>query len=331
MPDFDIDFCMESRDRVIDYVIKRYGQDAVAQIITYGTMTARAVLRDVGRVLGLPYSYVDKITKLIPLELGMTLKRALIQEDVLAKRYEEDEEVKNLINLAMKLEGLTRNASKHAGGIVIAPTKLTDFVPLYSEPNSDYVVTQFDKDDVEAIGLVKFDFLGLRTLTIINWAVQNINARCKRKNELPIDISIIPLDDPKTYTLLKGCATTAVFQLESHGIKEVIRRLQPDNFSDIMALVALFRPGPLQSGMVDTFIACKHGEKLVHYLHPALQSILHTTYGVILYQEQVMQIAQVLAGYSLGAADVLRYAMGKKLKKWQNSVLSFLKELRYTD
>ena len=312
MPDFDIDFCMESRDRVIDYVIKRYGQDAVAQIITYGTMTARAVLRDVGRVLGLPYGYVDKITKLIPFELGMTLKKALKQEEVLAKRYEEDEEVKNLINLAMKLEGLTRNASKHAGGIVIAPTRLTDFVPLYSELNSDHVITQFDKDDIEAVGLVKFDFLGLRTLTIINRAVKNINARRKSKNESLLDISIIPLNDQKTYTLLKSCATTAVFQLESHGIKELIRRLQPDNFSDIMALVALFRPGPLQSGMVDTFVACKHGEQGVYYLHPALKSILYKTYGVILYQEQVMQIAQVLAGYSLGAADVLRHAMGKK-------------------
>ena len=312
MPDFDIDFCMESRDRVIDYVSKRYGQDAVAQIITYGTMTARAVLRDVGRVLGLPYGYVDKIAKLVPFELGMTLEKALKQEEILAKRYVDDEEVKNLIDLARKLEGLTRNASKHAGGIVIAPTRLTDFVPLYSELNSDHVVTQFDKDDVEAVGLVKFDFLGLRTLTIINRAVQNINATRKRKNEPLLDISTIPLDDLETYDLLKNCATTAVFQLESHGIKELIRRLQPDNFSDIMALVALFRPGPLQSGMVDTFIACKHGEQGVCYLHPALKSILHTTYGVILYQEQVMQIAQVLAGYSLGAADVLRHAMGKK-------------------
>ncbi|AIT63457.1 DNA polymerase III subunit alpha [Coxiella burnetii] len=312
MPDFDIDFCMEGRDRVIDYVAERYGQEAVAQIITYGTMAARAVLRDVGRVLGLPYGYVDKIAKLVPFELGVTLEKALEQEEILAKRYAEDEEVKNLIDLAMKLEGLTRNAGKHAGGVVIAPTKLTDFVPLYSEPGSDHVVTQFDKDDVEAVGLVKFDFLGLRTLTIINWAVQNINAKRKIQNETELDIGTIPLDDPKTYALLKSCATTAVFQLESRGMKELIRRLQPDNFADIMALVALFRPGPLQSGMVETFIACKHGEQSVHFLHPALEPILRTTYGVILYQEQVMQIAQVLAGYSLGAADVLRHAMGKK-------------------
>ncbi|CAN7948725.1 unnamed protein product, partial [Ixodes hexagonus] len=312
MPDFDIDFCMEGRDRVIDYVAERYGREAVAQIITYGTMAARAVLRDVGRVLGLAYGYVDKIAKLVPFELGMTLEKALEQEEMLAKRYAEDDEVKSLIDLAMKLEGLTRNAGKHAGGVVIAPTQLTDFVPLYSEPDSDHLVTQFDKDDVEAIGLVKFDFLGLRTLTIINWAVQNINAKRKAQNEPLLDISTIPLEDEKTYALLKSCATTAVFQLESRGMKELISRLQPDNFADIMALVALFRPGPLQSGMVDTFIACKHGEQAVHYLHSDLEPILRSTYGVILYQEQVMQIAQVLAGYSLGAADVLRHAMGKK-------------------
>lgn len=312
MPDFDIDFCMEGRDRVIDYVAERYGHESVAQIITYGTMAARAVLRDVGRVLGLPYGYVDKIAKLVPFELGMRLKKALDQEEILAKRYAEDDEVRNLIDLAMKLEGLTRNAGKHAGGVVIAPTKLTDFVPLYSEPNSDHVVTQFDKDDVEAAGLVKFDFLGLRTLTIIKWAVQSVNAKRKMQDEACLDIGSISLDDQKTYELLKNCATTAVFQLESRGMKDLIRRLQPDNFSDIMALVALFRPGPLQSGMVDTFIACKHGEQNVYYLHPDLEPILRSTYGVILYQEQVMQITQVLAGYSLGAADVLRHAMGKK-------------------
>lgn len=312
MPDFDIDFCMEGRDRVIDYVEKRYGHDSVAQIITYGTMAARAVLRDVGRVLGLPYRYVDKLAKLVPFEPGMTLKKAINQEQSLEKRYLEDDEIKNLIDLAMKLEGLARNAGKHAGGIVIAPTKLTDFVPLYSEPHNDHLVTQFDKDDVEAAGLVKFDFLGLRTLTIIKWAVQSINTKRKTKNEPFLDISTIPLDDKKTYELLKNCATTAVFQLESRGMKDLIRRLQPDSFADIMALVALFRPGPLQSGMVDTFIACKHRKQNVHYLHPDLKPILQSTYGVILYQEQVMQIAQVLAGYSLGAADVLRHAMGKK-------------------
>ena len=275
-------------------------------------MAARAVLRDVGRVLGLAYGYVDKIAKLVPFALGMTLEKGLKREEMLARRYPEDDQVKSLIDLAMKLEDLTRNAGKHAGGVVIAPTQLTDFVPLYSELNSDHLITQFDKDDVEAIGLVKFDFLGLRTLTINNWAVQNIHAKRNAKNEPLLDISTIPLGDGKTYALLKSCATTAVFQLESRGMKELIHRLQPDNFSDIMALLALFRPGPLQSGMVDTFIACKHGEQAVHYLHSDLEPILCSTYGVILYQEQVMQIAQVLAGYSLGAADVLRHAMGKK-------------------
>ena len=315
MPDFDIDFCVEGRDRVIDYVAERYGRKAVAQIITYGTMTARAVLRDVGRVLGLAYSYVDKIAKLVPFELGMTLEKGLEREEMLAKRYAEDDQAKSLIDLAMKLEGLTRNASKHAGGVVIAPTQLTDFIPLYSEPDSDHLVTQFDKDDVEAIGLVKFDFLGLRTLTIVNRAVRNINDKREAKNESLLDINTISLCDEKTYALLKSCATTAVFQLESRGMKELIRRLQPDNFADIMALLALFRPGPLQSGMVDTFIACKHNKQAVHYLHSDLEPILRSTYGVILYQEQVMQIAQILAGYSLGAADVLRHAMGKKKPK----------------
>lgn len=315
MPDFDIDFCVEGRDRVIDYVAERYGREAVAQIITYGTMTARAVLRDVGRVLGLSYSYVDKVAKLVPFELGMTLEKGLKREEILAKRYAEDDQVKSLIDLAMKLEGLTRNASKHAGGVVIAPTQLTDFIPLYSEPDSNHLMTQFDKDDVEAIGLVKFDFLGLRTLTIVDRAVQNINAKKKAQNELLLNINTIPLCDKKTYALLKSCATTAVFQLESRGMKELIHRLQPDSFADIMALLALFRPGPLQSGMVDTFIACKHGEQAVDYLHSDLEPILRSTYGVILYQEQVMQIAQILAGYSLGAADVLRHAMGKKKPK----------------
>ena len=312
MPDFDIDFCVEGRDRVIDYVADRYGHDAVAQIITYGTMAAKAVIRDVGRVLGMPYGQVDKVAKLVPFELGMTLQKALQQEVVLAERYQKEPEIKTLVDLAMKLEGLTRNAGKHAGGVVIAPTRLIDFVPLYCEADSEHVVTQFDKDDVEAAGLIKFDFLGLRTLTIIDWAVQRINRRRARETKQPLNIDNISLNDEKTFSLLKSCATTAVFQLESRGIKDLIRRLQPDSFDDIMALVALFRPGPLQSGMVDTFIACKHGEQTVNYPHPELEPILRTTYGVILYQEQVMKIAQVLAGYSLGQADVLRAAMGKK-------------------
>lgn len=312
MPDFDIDFCMEGRDRVIDYVAERYGRDSVSQIITYGTMAAKAVVRDVGRVLGMPYGFVDKIAKLIPFELGITLDKALEQEPVLQQRYREEEEVTTLMDLAKKLEGLARNAGKHAGGVVIAPTKLTDFAPLYCEANGDNVVTQFDKDDVEAVGLVKFDFLGLRTLTIIHWAVQNINQQRQAQQESLIDIQSIPLDDRKSFELLQSCATTAVFQLESRGMKELIRRLKPDSFEEITALVALFRPGPLQSGMVDDFIARKHGEAPVLYPHPEVEAILKPTYGVILYQEQVMQIAQVLAGYSLGGADILRRAMGKK-------------------
>lgn len=312
MPDFDIDFCMDGRDRVIDYVAQKYGRKSVSQIITYGTMAARAVVRDVGRVLGHNYGFVDKLAKLIPFELGITLDRALEQEPILSERYEKEEEVRVLIDLARKIEGITRNAGKHAGGVVISPSLLTDFAPLYCEEGSDHLVTQFDKDDVEAIGLVKFDFLGLRTLTIIHWAVEAINRDRKAKGEDPMDILMIPLDDLKTYQLLKACRTTAVFQLESRGMKDLVKRLQPDNFDEIIALVALFRPGPLQSGMVEDFINRKHGRARVEYLHDNLKTVLKPTYGVILYQEQVMQIAQVLAGYTLGQADLLRKAMGKK-------------------
>lgn len=311
MPDFDIDFCMEGRDRVIEYVASKYGRLNVSQIITFGTMAAKAVVRDVGRVMGFPYGFVDKIAKLIPFELGITLKKALQDEARLLERYQNEEEVKNLIDMAIKLEGIARNAGKHAGGVVIAPTQLTDFTPLYCEADSENIVSQFDKDDVEAVGLVKFDFLGLRTLTIINWTLENI----KKTNPEFIktfDIEKLATDDKKTFDLLKTCATTAVFQLESRGMKDLIKRLQPDCFDDIVALVALFRPGPLQSGMVDDFINRKHGKQTVTYLHPILEPILKSTYGVILYQEQVMQIAQDLAGYTLGAADLLRRAMSKK-------------------
>lgn len=309
MPDFDIDFCMEGRDRVIQYVMDRHGHESVSQIITYGTMAAKAVVRDVGRVLGLGYGFVDKIAKLIPFELGITLEKAMEQEPLLRERYQQEEEVRTLLDLALKLEGTTRNVGKHAGGIVIAPGKLTDFVPLYCEPNeSAHPVTQFDKDDVEAVGLVKFDFLGLKTLTVIDRALKIINAL----NQQKVDIGFIPLDDTNTFNLLKQCKSIAVFQLESHGMRDLIKRLQPDCFEDMIALVALFRPGPLQSGMVDDFINRKHGRQRVVYPHPDLEPILRPTYGVILYQEQVMQIAQVLAGYTLGAADILRRAMGKK-------------------
>ena len=312
LPDFDVDFCMEGRDRVIDYVAERYGRDRVSQIITYGTMAAKAVVRDVGRVLGHPYGFVDSIAKLVPFEIGMTLDKALEDSEDLRKAYDTEEDVAALLDRARALEGLSRNAGKHAGGVVIAPSKLTDFTPLYCEPDGQGLVTQLDKDDVEAIGLVKFDFLGLRTLTIIDHAVAAVNKRLRRQGRDPIAIETIPLDDTKTFDLLKAQKTTAVFQLESRGMKDLIKRLQPDHFEDIVALVALFRPGPLQSGMVDDFIARKHGEAAIHYAHPDLEPILKATYGVILYQEQVMQIAQVLAGYSLGSADLLRRAMGKK-------------------
>ncbi len=310
MPDFDVDFCMEGRDRVIDYVAGHYGRDKVSQIITYGSMAAKAVVRDVGRVMGHPYGFVDRISKMIPFEVGITLDKAIAQEEALAELIKEDDEVAELIEMAKKLEGLARNAGKHAGGVVIAPTRLTDFCPLYCEQGGDSIVSQFDKDDVEAVGLVKFDFLGLRTLTIIDWALDNIEKQKGR--EARPDIERIPLDDKAAFDLLKACQTTAVFQLESRGMKDLIKRLQPDDFEDIIALVALFRPGPLQSGMVDDFINVKHKRKKAEYPHPDIKHILEPTYGVILYQEQVMQIAQVLAGYTLGGADMLRRAMGKK-------------------
>ncbi len=313
MPDFDVDFCMEGRDRVIDYVAETYGRSSVSQIITFGTMAAKAAIRDVGRVLGQPYGFVDKLAKLIPFEVGMTLDKAFEQEPELPRRYENEEDVRELWDLAKKLEGVTRNAGKHAGGVVIAPSELTDFAPLFSDESGGGVVTQFDKDDVEHAGLVKFDFLGLRTLTIIDWAVATINEKKREQgDEELLDITRIPIDDKAVFKMLQAANTTAVFQLESRGMKELIKRLKPSSFEDIIALVALFRPGPLQSGMVDDFIARKHGRAKVEYPHPDLEPILEPTYGVILYQEQVMQIAQVLAGYTLGAADLLRRAMGKK-------------------
>ncbi|MEW8561201.1 MAG: DNA polymerase III subunit alpha, partial [Candidatus Thiodiazotropha sp.] len=312
MPDFDVDFCMDKRDLVIDYVARRYGRDSVSQIITYGSMAAKAVVRDVGRVLGHPYGFTDRVAKMIPFEIGMTLDKALLESDDLKQAYAGDEEVSELIDMAKKLEGCARNAGKHAGGVVISPGLLTDFTPLYCEANGEGLVTQFDKDDVEKVGLVKFDFLGLRTLTIVDWALKTVNAERVKQGQEAIDITAIPMDDEASFRLLKSAETTAVFQLESRGMKELIKKLQPDCFDDITALVALFRPGPLQSGMVDDFINRKHGRAKVAYPHPDLEPILKPTYGVILYQEQVMQIAQVLAGYSLGGADLLRRAMGKK-------------------
>lgn len=311
MPDFDIDFCMERRDEVIDYVARHYGRDHVSQIITYGSMAAKAVIRDVGRVMGHAYGFVDRLAKLIPFEIGMTLDKALQDSAELKALYDTEEEVKALIDMARSLEGISRNAGKHAGGVVISPTKLTDFAPLYCEQGGGNLVTQFDKDDVEAVGLVKFDFLGLRTLTIIDWALQTINRKRVQQGAAPVDISQIPRDDLASYELLKNAQTTAVFQLESRGMKELIKKLKPDCFDDIIALVALFRPGPLESGMVDDYINVKHGAK-AEYAHPLLEPILKPTNGVILYQEQVMQIARELAMYTLGGADMLRRAMGKK-------------------
>ncbi|WP_178862284.1 DNA polymerase III subunit alpha [Thiomicrorhabdus cannonii] len=317
MPDFDVDFCMDRRDEVIDYVSRHYGRDHVSQIVTFGTMAAKAVVRDVGRVLGLGYGVVDGIAKLIPNELGIKLKDAIEKEEDLQAKRDNDEDARQLLELALKLEGTVRNTGKHAGGVVIGPKPLDHFCPVLSEADGSSVVTQLDKNDVEYAGLVKFDFLGLRTLTIIDWALQSINGNKKPNEEGFVDIARIPLDDQATFELIKTGKTTGVFQLESSGMQSLIVRLRPDCFEDIIALVALFRPGPLESGMVDNFIARKHGREKVsypdaQYQHESLQPILEPTYGVILYQEQVMQIAQVLSGYTLGGADMLRRAMGKK-------------------
>ncbi|WP_226667118.1 DNA polymerase III subunit alpha [Microbulbifer aggregans] len=317
MPDFDVDFCMEKRDRVINYVADNYGRNAVSQIITFGTMAAKAVVRDVARVQGKSYGLADKLSKMIPPDVGMTLQKAYDQEDVLREFLENDEEGQEIWEMALQLEGVARNVGKHAGGVVIAPTKLTDFAPLYCDETGAGLVTQFDKNDVEDAGLVKFDFLGLRTLTIIDWAKVMVDEQRAREGKEPLVIETLPLDDVETFKLIKRAETTAVFQLESRGMKDLIKRLQPDNLEDMIALVALFRPGPLQSGMVDDFINRKHGRAQVaypdaKYQHEKLKPILEPTYGVIVYQEQVMQIAQELAGYTLGGADMLRRAMGKK-------------------
>jgi DNA polymerase-3 subunit alpha len=317
MPDFDVDFCMDGRDRVIEYVAEKYGRNAVSQIITFGSMAAKAVVRDVARVQGKSYGLADRLSKMIPFEVGMTLEKAYEQEEILRDFLKTDEEAAEIWEMARKLEGVVRNVGKHAGGVVIAPTKLTDFSAVYCDEEGGGLVTQFDKDDVEAAGLVKFDFLGLRTLTIIDWALKTINRDRAKVGEEPLDIAFIPLDDMPTYELLQKAETTAVFQLESRGMKELIKKLKPDCLEDLIALVALFRPGPLQSGMVDDFINRKHGRAELSYPHvdyqyEGLKPVLAPTYGIILYQEQVMQIAQVMAGYTLGGADMLRRAMGKK-------------------
>ncbi len=318
LPDFDVDFCMEGRDRVIDYVADRYGREAVSQIVTFGTMAAKAVVKDVARVQGKSYGLADRLSKMIPFEVGMTLSLALEQEKVLQDFLREDAEAQEIWDMAVQLEGIARNCGKHAGGVVIAPTKLTDFAPLYCDDKGSGLVTQYDKDDVESVGLVKFDFLGLRTLTIIDWAVRMVNDKRRTEGLDEVDIDRIPLEDAGVYEMLRRGETSAVFQLESRGMRDLIKKQKPGTFEDIISLVALFRPGPLQSGMVDDFVARKNDpNETVSYPHPKYQHedlipVLKPTYGIILYQEQVMQIAQVLAGYSLGEADLLRRAMGKK-------------------
>jgi DNA polymerase-3 subunit alpha len=311
MPDFDVDFCQDNRWRVIEYVREKYGAEAVSQIATFGTMAAKAVVRDVGRVLDLPYNFCDQLSKLIPAQPGktITLDQALAEVPELRERFENEEEVRELFELARKLEGLTRNVGMHAGGVLIAPGRLTDFCPLYVAAGSDSAVSQFDKDDVEAVGLVKFDFLGLRNLTIIDLALKYIR-RLDPAFDQPLET--LAFDDPAVYDVLKRANTTAVFQLESEGMKKLLAKLQPDRFEDIIAVLALYRPGPLGSGMVDDFILRKKGLQSIDYFHPDLRACLTPTYGVIVYQEQVMQISQIIGGYTLGGADLLRRAMGKK-------------------
>jgi DNA polymerase-3 subunit alpha len=308
MPDFDIDFCQDGRDRVIDYVRRKYGEQSVSQIATFGTMAARAVVRDVGRVLDLGYNFCDQIAKLIPFQPGklITLEMAREMEPLLAERENKEDEVRELLELGGKLEGLVRNVGMHAGGVLIAPGKLTDYCPLYAAEGTANVISQFDKDDVEKVGLVKFDFLGLTTLTILDWAERYVHELGEREFRL----QRIPLDDRAAYELLSAGNTTAVFQLESRGMRDLIKRARPDRFEDVIALVALYRPGPMD--LIPDFIARKHGQQRVEYLDARLQPILGPTYGIMVYQEQVMQIAQVIGGYTLGGADLLRRAMGKK-------------------
>ena len=311
MPDFDIDFCQDNRWRVIEYVRGRYGADAVSQIATFGTMASKAVIRDAGRVLDMGYNFCDQLSKLIPVVQNkpLSLDKAKEEEPLLKEREEKEDEVRELFALAGPLEDLTRNVGMHAGGVLIAPGKLTDFCPLYKQPGADAsVISQYDKDDVEAVGLVKFDFLGLRNLTIIDMAVRWINSHHK----IGLELDRLTFDDSEAYQVLRDANTTAIFQVESDGMKKLLKKLQPDRFEDIIAVLALYRPGPLGSGMVDDFILRKKGQQKIDYFHPDLQACLEPTYGVIVYQEQVMQISQIIGGYTLGGADLLRRAMGKK-------------------
>jgi DNA polymerase-3 subunit alpha len=310
MPDFDIDFCQANRDRVIDYVKDKYGRDAVSQIVTFGTMAARAAIRDVGRVLDMSYMFCDGISKLIPNKPGqhITIEGAIKAEPILAERLDKEDDVKTLLALAQKLEGMTRNVGMHAGGVLIAPGKLTDFCPLYQQPGSTSAVSQYDKDDVEAIGLVKFDFLGLATLTILELARDMIVKRHKGQENFAFEN--IQLDDAATYKLFADGRTESVFQFESRGMQGMLKDARPSRLEDLIALNALYRPGPMD--LIPSFVARKHGREVVEYPHPLVEKVLSETYGIMVYQEQVMQTAQVLGGYSLGGADLLRRAMGKK-------------------
>ncbi|RAS35803.1 DNA polymerase III subunit alpha [Paraburkholderia bryophila] len=310
MPDFDIDFCQHGRDRVIQYVKEKYGADAVSQIATFGTMAAKAAVRDIGRVLDLGYMFTDGIAKLIPFKPGkhVTIADAMKEEPLLQERFDNEDEVRQLLELAQRVEGLTRNVGMHAGGVLIAPGKLTDFCPLYTQGDESGVVSQYDKDDVEAVGLVKFDFLGLTTLTILDWAERYIRRLDPSKQDW--SLAQVPLDDAPSFSILKKANTVAVFQLESRGMQGMLKDAQPDRFEDIIALVALYRPGPMD--LIPSFCARKHGREVVEYPDPRVESVLKETYGIMVYQEQVMQMAQIIGGYSLGGADLLRRAMGKK-------------------
>jgi len=319
MPDFDIDFCQEGRDLVIDYVREKYGRDSVSQIATFGTMAAKAVVRDVARVLEWPYSRADELAKLIPFQPGktVTLRRRTDKGDTqtiyarevepqINQREKDDEETRQLLELCMQLEGLARNVGMHAGGVLIAPGKLSDFCPLYAAQGTENTISQLDKDDVEAMGLVKFDFLGLTTLTILDWAVRHV----RRLHDAKFDLNAIPLDDSKSYQIFSSANTSAVFQFESRGMRDLLKRARPDRFEDIIALVALYRPGPMD--LIPDFCDRKQGRQAVNYPDPRVEAILSESYGIMVYQEQVMQMAQIIGGYSLGGADLLRRAMGKK-------------------
>ena len=319
-PDFDIDFCIEGRDKVLEYVTNRYGKDSVAQISTRGTMAARAVLRDVVRVLGKPYGFGDRLAKAIPDVLGISLEEAY-KEKQFKETIDESDESREVFDMALKLEGLSRSVGTHAAGVVIAPTALTDFTPLFLDPDKGTVASQFDMGDVESAGLVKFDFLGLKTLTVIDQSVRRINSKVSNKKD-EIDIENLSLRDPQTFELLQRGETTGIFQLESRGMRDYLKQLIPNDFEDIVSMNALYRPGALGMNMVDSYINRKHGKEEVTYGHESVKKILSTTYGVIVYQEQVMQIAQELSGFSLGQADILRRAMGKKKKEEMESLRS---------